>query len=200
MQIKRGGRPFGKMRLLIFSREEFSMGRQCPGRTSWFIAGCLFAAFCLLSKTANGEVPIAWAKAHLGELVELYRHFHTHPELSFEEYETGARLAKELRAAGLEVTDKVAKTGVVGLLKNGSGPTVMIRCDLDALPVTEQTGLAYASRVKVKGDAGETGVMHACGHDIHITNLIATARWFAAHKDQWQAWGSRRKSALAGRR
>jgi len=134
----------------------------------------------------RGEDAAAWGKAHQSELVELYRYFHTHPELSFEEHETSARMAKELRAAGIEVTDGIAKTGIVGVLKNGAGPTVMIRTDLDALPVTEQTGLAYASKVKVKGEAGETGVMHACGHDIHITNLIATARCFAANKDQWK--------------
>jgi len=134
---------------------------------------------------ARGEDPKSWATKHADELVELYRHFHSHPELSFEEIETAARVAKELRAVGVEVTEKVGKLGVVGLMKNGAGPTVMIRTDLDALPVTEQTGLAYASKVKVKADAGETGVMHACGHDIHITNLIGTARWFAANKDQW---------------
>jgi amidohydrolase len=138
-----------------------------------------------LPAVVQAEEPSAWAKAHSSELVELYRHFHATPELSFEERETGARVAKELRATGMEVTDKVAKTGVVGILKNGNGPTVLIRTDLDALPVTEQTGLAYASKVKVKGEAGETGVMHACGHDIHITNLIGTARWFAANKDRW---------------
>jgi amidohydrolase len=137
-------------------------------------------------RMAAAEEPAAWAKAHLSELIDLYRHFHTHPELSFEEYETAARVAKELRAAGIEVTEGVAKTGIVGVLKNGSGRTVLIRTDLDALPVTEQTGLAYASKVKVKADAGETGVMHACGHDIHITNLIAAARWFAGNKDQWK--------------
>jgi amidohydrolase len=135
---------------------------------------------------AVAEEPAAWAKANAEELVGLYRHFHAHPELSFEERETGARVAKELRATGMEVTDGIAKTGVVGILKNGSGPIVMIRTDLDALPVSEQTGLAYASQVKVKGEAGETGVMHACGHDIHMTNLIGTARWFAANKDKWQ--------------
>jgi amidohydrolase len=162
------------------------MRRQLAGRASVFVASCVFATFCVSGEQVRGEAPAAWAKAHLPELVELYRHFHAHPELSFEEKETGARVAKELRTAGIEVTEGVAKTGVVGILKNGSGPTVLIRCDLDALPVTEQTGLAYASRVKVKGEAGETGVMHACGHDIHITNLIATARWFAANKDQWQ--------------
>ena len=154
-----------------------------------FSHAVVLCAICTLA-TANsgqilGEDAAAWAKSHASELVDLYRHFHANPELSFEEYQTGARVAKELRAAGLEVTEGVAKTGVVGLLKNGSGPTVMIRTDLDALPVTEQTGLAYASKVMVKADAGETGVMHACGHDIHITNFIGTARWFAANKDRW---------------
>lgn len=144
----------------------------------------LIVGLCLA--TARAEEPQAWANAHLEELIELYRHFHGHPELSFQEKETAARLAKELRAAGADVTEGVGKTGVVGVMKNGEGRTVLLRTDLDALPVTEQTGLAYASRVKVETEAGETGVMHACGHDIHITNLIAAARWFAAHKDQWQ--------------
>jgi hippurate hydrolase len=143
-------------------------------------------SFTFFSAEIRAEEPKSWAKAHLGEMISLYRHFHTHPELSFLEFETAVRVAKELRAAGIEVTEGVAKTGVVGVLKNGSGPTVMLRTDLDALPVTEQTGLAYASQVKVKYDAGETGVMHACGHDIHITNLISAARWFAANKDQWK--------------
>src|SRR5690349_3666856 len=155
-------------------------------RVSTAVIAAIAIAIGGMAITANCEEPAAWAKAHQAELVELYRYFHTHPELSFEEYETSARVAKELRAAGVEVTDGIAKTGLVGVLKNGAGPTVMIRTDLDALPVTEQTGLAYASKVKVKGEAGETGVMHACGHDIHITNLIATARWFATNKDQWK--------------
>ncbi|HEX5102892.1 MAG TPA: amidohydrolase [Pirellulaceae bacterium] len=152
--------------------------------------GCSFLLVVVsaasLAVTARAEEPQAWAKAHLEELVELYRHFHAHPELSFQEKETAARLAKELRAAGAEVTENVGGTGVVGILKNGAGRAVMLRTDLDALPVTEQTGLVYASQVKVKGEAGETGVMHACGHDIHITNLIAVARWFAANKDAWK--------------
>lgn len=144
------------------------------------------AALVCLTGITRAEEPKAWTEAHLTELVELYRHFHAHPELSFMEKETAARLAKELRAVGAEVTEEVGQTGVVGVLKNGAGRTVLLRTDLDALPVTEQTGLAYASQVKVKADAGETGVMHACGHDIHITNLIAAARWLAAHKDQWK--------------
>src|SRR5262245_62344476 len=151
-------------------------------RTNSLIIGISIA----LSVAVRAEEPAVCAKAHVDELVALYKHFHTHPELSFLETETGARVTKELRTAGVEVTEGVAKTGVVGVLKNGNGLTVMIRTDLDALPVTEQTGLAYASQVKVKYDAGETGVMHACGHDIHITNLLSVARWFAANKDQWK--------------
>ena len=142
-------------------------------------------SFASLCGASRGEEASAWAKRNLPELISLYRYFHTHPELSFEEKETSARFAKELRDLGIDVTTGIAKYGVVGILKNGEGPTVMVRTDLDALPVTEQTGLAYASKVKVKGETGETGVMHACGHDIHMTNLIGTARWFAGHKDQW---------------
>ena len=148
-----------------------------------------FSVCLLLLVVGNGsraEEAQAWAKKHAEELVELYRHFHSHPEVSFQEKETAARLAKELRATGAEVTEGVAQTGVVGVMKNGSGRTVLLRTDMDALPVTEQTGLAYASQVKIKGEAGETGVMHACGHDIHITNLIAAARWFSQHKDAWK--------------
>ncbi|HZL86745.1 MAG TPA: amidohydrolase [Pirellulaceae bacterium] len=134
------------------------------------------------------DQPRAWAEKHLDEIVELYHHFHSHPELSFMEKETAARLAKELRAAGVEVTENVGGTGVVGVLKNGNGKTIMLRTDLDALPVTEQTGLAHASKVKVTDPTTgvEVGVMHACGHDIHIANLIATARYLAEHKSQWK--------------
>lgn len=135
----------------------------------------------------RAETPREWAQAHLDEVVQLYRHFHSHPELSFQEKETAARVAKELKAVGVEVTEGVGGTGVVGVLTNGPGLTVMLRTDLDALPVTEQTGLAYASQVKVKDPSGvEVGVMHACGHDIHIANLVAMARYFASHKDQWK--------------
>jgi amidohydrolase len=147
---------------------------------------CGFAVLFLWTAILRAESPKAWAESQADDLVELYRQFHAQPELSFFEKETAARLAKELKAVGADVAENVGKTGVVGVLKNGPGKTVMLRTDLDALPVTEQTGLAYASQVKVKTEAGETGVMHACGHDIHITNLIGVARWFAANKDQWQ--------------
>jgi hippurate hydrolase len=123
---------------------------------------------------------------HLDELVSLYRHLHSHPELSFREEETARRIAEELRKTGAEVTTGVGKLGVVGVLRNGPGPTVLVRTDLDALPVVEETGLPYASKVRVADAAGkEVGVMHACGHDVHMTCLVGTARWLAEHRPAW---------------
>ena len=119
-------------------------------------------------------------------LLDLYKHLHTHPELSFKETQTAARVAEELRDAGADVTSGVGKLGVVGVIKNGPGKTVLVRTDLDALPVTEATGLPYASKITTKDDEGNTvGVMHACGHDIHMTCLVGVARWLGTHKDQW---------------
>ncbi len=129
---------------------------------------------------------VTWVAANLDPLLELYRHFHSHPELSLHERQTAARLAEELRSAGAAVEVGIGGHGVVALIRNGDGPTVMIRTDLDALPVTEQTELAYASKVRVTNDAGaEVGVMHACGHDVHITNLIGVARCLAELRGQW---------------
>jgi amidohydrolase len=129
----------------------------------------------------------AWTQSQAGELVELYRHWHAHPELSQCERETAARLATELKHAGFEVTAGVGGHGVVGVLKNGAGPTVLVRTDMDALPITEATGLPYASKVKVAGPAGaEVGVMHACGHDLHMTNLVGVARYLGSHRDRWR--------------
>jgi len=103
------------------------------------------------------------------ELVELYQHIHSNPELSLMEVKTAARLAEEVRKLGYDVTEKVGGNGVVAVLKNGPGPVVLIRTDMDALPIVEQTGLPYASKVKVKDLSGnDVGVMHACGHDIHM--------------------------------
>lgn len=129
----------------------------------------------------------AWTRGQLETLVAVYRDFHAHPELSLQEKTTAERLAKFWKEAGYEVTTGVGGHGVVALLKNGAGPTVMLRTDLDALPVVEKTGLAYASQVKVKdATGGDVGVMHACGHDIHITTLVGVARYLAAHKEQWK--------------
>ncbi len=119
-------------------------------------------------------------------LEKLYVHCHSHPELSFREQKTAARLAEELKALGIEVTTGVGGHGVVGVLKNGAGPTILLRTDLDALPVKEQTGLPYASTVRATNDAGvEVDVMHACGHDVHITSLVGTARVLTHLKSSW---------------
>jgi hippurate hydrolase len=127
-----------------------------------------------------------WIDGQMPRLMELYKHLHAHPELSFQEFETARRMAEELKAAGAEVTTGVGKLGVVGVLRNGEGPTVLVRTDMDALPVTEQTGLSYASRVRVELEEGQhVGVMHACGHDIHMTCLVGVARWLAEHRDRW---------------
>ena len=122
----------------------------------------------------------------LPDLEKLYKEFHKNPELSLQEEKSAARLAKELQALGFEVTTKVGGTGVVALLKNGKGPTILVRTDMDALPVTEQTGVAYASKVTLRDKNGrEVGVMHACGHDMHMTCWVGTARTLASMKDQW---------------
>ena len=152
----------------------------------------LLASLCLIAVTLGRDCCAAddlkpWVEKNVDELVVLYRQFHAAPELSFEEQGTAARLSEELKKTGAEVFTGVGKTGVVALLKNGDGPTVMVRTDLDALPVTEATGLDYASKVVVKTPAGaSTGVMHACGHDIHITSQIGVARYLASHKGEWR--------------
>ncbi len=130
--------------------------------------------------------PVEWIEQEYPKLLETYHWLHQNPELSFQEVQTAAKIAELWRADGYEVTTKVGGHGIVGVLKNGDGPIVMLRTDLDALPVTEQTQLPYASdrRVDLAG-GGTTGVMHACGHDIHMTNLVGTARYLSQHKDLW---------------
>lgn len=144
-------------------------------------------ALILLAGSLLAASPAEWAASNAADLVALYRHLHANPELSLMEEKTSARIAGELRAAGCDVTEKVGGWGVVGVLKNGQGPRLLIRTDLDALPVTEQTPVPYASKVRVKTAEGvDTGVMHACGHDIHMTCLVGVARWMAANKDRWK--------------
>jgi amidohydrolase len=122
----------------------------------------------------------------LPDLEELYKDIHSHPELSMQETRTAEIAAKRLQAAGYEVTSGVGKTGVVGLLRNGNGPTVMLRADMDALPVKEETSLPYASSVTAKDAEGKTvPVMHACGHDMHVTWLVGAATLFAQERDTW---------------
>src|SRR5579862_2256103 len=123
----------------------------------------------------------------LPDLEALYKDVHSHPELSMQEERTAGVAAEHLRAVGYEVTTGVGKTGVVGLLRNGEGPTVMLRADMDALPVQEATGLPYASKVTATDSAGKSvPVMHACGHDMHVTWLIGTAKLFAKSRDAWK--------------
>ncbi|MEI7685433.1 MAG: amidohydrolase [Planctomycetota bacterium] len=125
--------------------------------------------------------------AEVGDLEKLYLHLHAHPEIAFQEVETSARLASELKKLGFEVTTKVGTTGVVGVFKNGPGPTILVRTDMDALPVTEKTGLPYASKVRIRDKEGrDVGVMHACGHDIHMTCWVGAARVLTQLKDSWK--------------
>jgi hippurate hydrolase len=120
------------------------------------------------------------------KLEPLYKEFHSHPELSLHEEKTSERIAAELEKTGFKVTRRVGGHGVVAVLANGAGPTVLVRTDLDALPVTEQTGAAYASSVKATDDKGNTvGVMHACGHDMHMSVFLGTARLLTDLKDKW---------------
>ena len=120
------------------------------------------------------------------ELAELYRDLHQHPELSLQETRTAGRLAEALRPLGYEVTEQVGGTGVVGVLRNGEGPTVMLRADFDALPVEEKTGLPYASTARATDkDGHEVPVMHACGHDMHATCLVGAASLLASTKGEW---------------
>ncbi|MEK6258397.1 MAG: amidohydrolase [Planctomycetota bacterium] len=147
----------------------------------------IFVLMLASSSAMAQEKPADWSKGKIEELLVLYKDFHSHPELSFQEERTAAKLAEELKALGIEVTTGVGRRGVVGLLKNGDGPVIMLRTDLDALPVVEATGLPFASTVRAKDPKGnDVGVMHACGHDIHITTQIGVARYLATHKDQWR--------------
>jgi hippurate hydrolase len=125
-----------------------------------------------------GEVP---------QLTQLYESLHRAPELSFQEEKTAARMAELLREIGLTVTEHVGGYGVVGVLEHGPGKTLLVRADMDGLPVAEETGLPYASTVKATDERGATvAVMHACGHDMHMTNLIGAVRYLATHRDEWQ--------------
>jgi amidohydrolase len=120
------------------------------------------------------------------DIDSLYVDLHRNPELAFQEIQTSAKLAARVKALGFDVTTGVGKTGVVAVLRNGAGPTVMLRTELDALPVEEKTGLPFASAVVVKNAAGQpTPVMHACGHDLHMAAWAGTARLMAEHRDRW---------------
>src|SRR5215469_10657926 len=133
------------------------------------------------SSQASKEVQSVYADSY-----SLYLDLHEHPELSSHETQTAAKLAAKLRGFGYEVTENVGGTGVVAVMKNGAGPIIMLRTELDALPVEEKTGLPYASKVHAKDDSGrDVPVMHACGHDLHMASLIATATIMSRAKNTW---------------
>jgi amidohydrolase len=116
----------------------------------------------------------------------VYKDLHAHPEIAFQEVRTAAKLAAEMRKLGFTVTEKVGKTGIVAVLKNGAGPTVLVRTDMDGLPMEEKTGLPYASRARATSDGRDTFVTHSCGHDIHMSSWLGTARTLVELKSQWK--------------
>ena len=153
------------------------------------------AALCLATVLpVHAEMDVARLTAAIEASVEadyprldaLYKDIHAHPELAFEEVKTAAKLAAEMRALGFEVTEKVGKTGLVAIYSNGDGPTIMVRTELDALPMEEKTGLAYASRDKAMWNGRETFVAHSCGHDIHMASWVGTAKTLLGLKEQWK--------------
>src|SRR5258708_11759376 len=180
------------LRLAIFSVREKAKG----GLTVQF-AKPLLAAFALgsmIALPAHAELDVASLKQSIEASFEseypkldaLYKDIHAHPEIAFQEEKTAAKLAAEMRAIGFEVTEKVAKTGLVALYKHGDGPTIMVRTELDALPMEEKTGLPYASLDKTIWQGRETFVTHSCGHDIDMASWAGTAKTLVALKDQWK--------------
>jgi hippurate hydrolase len=152
-------------------------------------------ALCaVLPLQAHAELDVPGLKTAIEASVEsdypkldaLYQDIHAHPEIAFQEVKTAAKLAAEMRAIGFEVTEQVGKTGLVALYRNGEGPTIMVRTELDALPMEEKTGLPYASHDKTVWNGRETFVAHSCGHDIHMASWVGTAKTLIGLKDKWQ--------------
>jgi hippurate hydrolase len=158
------------------------------------LAHALTTAIVTLASMATTPVFAQSGSPRIGSLVEgmypallaIYQDIHAHPELPFQETRTAAKLAAEMRGIGFTVTEKVGGTGVVAIYQNGAGPTVLVRTELDALPMEEKTGLHYASKVKTDWNGRETFVAHSCGHDLHMASWIGTARTLVALKDQWK--------------
>jgi amidohydrolase len=146
----------------------------------------LLCALPLAPVFAEDSALAHWLDERTPSYLELYRGLHQHPELSFQEQQTSELVARKLRDAGYSVTTSVGGFGVVAVLKNGPGHTLLLRGDMDALPVAEETGLPYASKVQAKDETGQlVSVMHACGHDLHVTNLLASATYLAEQRAQW---------------
>lgn len=151
------------------------------------LGSVLFRCFIASDLAVAQEIDDPFIEGKLASWVTLYKELHASPELSFREEKTSMKLAQRLKGKDVDVTTGIGKTGYVGVIKNGNGPTVMLRTDLDGLPVVEQTGVEYASKVRVKDARGvEVGVMHACAHDIHMSCQIAAAEYLLEHRSQWQ--------------
>ena len=158
------------------------------GVVAFFMIG-MEAAFGQSSAPIQAEsAPVGdpWLARNLGEFVSLYEYLHSHPELSLAERNTAARMAAELGKTRAKVTTGFGGHGVVGVIENGPGPVVLVRTDMDALPVVEETNLTYRSTVKTRDGSGrDVGVMHACGHDIHMSVFVGAARWLSEHPERW---------------
>ena len=155
--------------------------------------GAASLALSLVATSAQAAPDVAAAHARLSALLDenypaleaIYKDLHRHPELAMQEVRTAGILAQQLRKAGFAVTEKVGGTGVVGVLKNGDGPTILVRADMDALPMEEKTGLAWASKARATYEGKDVPVMHACGHDTHVAYLIGVAQALSAMRDSW---------------
>ncbi|RLM51874.1 M20/M25/M40 family metallo-hydrolase, partial [Halobellus sp. Atlit-31R] len=151
------------------------------------------AVLALTAASASAQLP-APLKSDVGARVgamypwldTVYKDLHANPEIAFQEVRTAAKLALEMRKLGFEVTEKVGKTGIVAVLKNGAGPTVLVRTEMDGLPMEEKTGLPYASRAKATSNGVESFVTHSCGHDVHMAGWLGTARTLAEMKAKWK--------------
>ena len=170
-------------------REDSTLQRQALWRTGIVVA--VLICFGRLGTAQDLEDAV---RSELDSLIDVYKHLHSHPELSYHEKETAAYLAQYLRELGFEVTEEVGRYpdsarvsyGLAAVMKNGNGPTVMVRTDLDGLPVEEKTGLPYASKARTTNDAGaEVGIMHACGHDVHMTSFLGAATLLSRLKGEW---------------
>ena len=167
-------------------------------RSFWFLLVTTTLAAAAAGQSPSGKVEThpspehreavaGWLDRHVAEVVAVYKHFHANPELSLQELKTATTIARGLEKAGYEVTQGVGQTGVVAVLKNGDGPTLLIRGDMDGLPVIEETGVDYASQVRVKKPDGTTvGAMHACGHDVHSSMLLGVGPLLSDLKTQWK--------------
>ena len=159
-----------------------------------FLTPLLASVALCLALPAHAELDVPALKSAIEASVDsdydhldaLYKDIHAHPEIAFQEVKTAAKLASEMRALGFDVTEHVGITGLVAIYKNGSGPTIMVRTELDALPMEEKTGLPYASREKTVWEGRETFVAHSCGHDIHMASWVGTAKTLVGMKDKWQ--------------